>query len=125
MNTEKNPSQKMVFVHADLDLYGLSPYEFRLYAHIARRGKCYSSLKKMAKICRMSVRKAQYALKTLENQNLIKKRIRKGTTDIYEVTNRSEWKSPEYDSDLEDERNKVKDKLLLQQSSEELEPNID
>jgi DNA-binding MarR family transcriptional regulator len=78
MNTEKNPSQKMVFVHADLDLYGLSPYEFRLYAHIARRGKCYSSLKKMAKICRMSVRKAQYALKTLENQNLIKKRIRKG-----------------------------------------------
>ncbi|MFB2934139.1 helix-turn-helix domain-containing protein [Aerosakkonemataceae cyanobacterium BLCC-F154] len=108
MNTVQNRSSQMIFVHADLDLYGLSPYEFRLYAHIARRRECFSSLQTTAKICKMSVRKAQYALKTLEKLGLVQKTVRKGKTDIYELTPRNCWKEPEYDTNLEAERNKVK-----------------
>lgn len=108
MEAEKNLYNGMIFVHADLDLYGLNPYEFRLYAHIARRRKCFSSLETMAKICKMSVRKAQYALKTLEKSGLVQKTVRKGKTDIYELTPRNCWKDPQSDTNLEAERNKVK-----------------
>lgn len=120
METEKNRSERMIFVHADLDLYGLSPYEFRIYAHIARRGKCYSNLNTTANICKMSVRKAQYALKALESLGLVKKVIRKGKTDIYELTPRSQWKQPEYLTELEAEREKVKASLLKSQNSANL-----
>ncbi|MGB3189359.1 MAG: helix-turn-helix domain-containing protein [Limnoraphis sp.] len=85
--------------------------QFRLYAHIARRGQCYSSLQTIARICKMSVRKAQYGLKELESLGMIKKDIRKGKTDIYELTSREEWKEIERDSELEPEREKVKASL--------------
>lgn len=111
MDTEKIRSERIIFVHADLDLYGLSPYEFRIYAHIARRGQCYSSLKTMAHICKMSVRKAQYALKTLESLGLIQKIIRKGRTDVYQLNPRNEWKNPEHSSELDNERDKVNESL--------------
>lgn len=119
MDAEKNPSNRMIFVHADLDLYGLNPYEFRLYAHIARRGQCFSSLETMANICKMSVRKAQYALKSLLSQGLIEKTTRKGRTDVYQVTSRSEWKEPEYSTKVETEREKVKASLLKSEKSVE------
>jgi len=113
MNIPKksNPSNGMIFIHADLDLYGLNPYQFRLYAHIARRGECYSSLKTIARICKMSVRKAQYGLKELESLGMIKKDIRKGKTDVYQLTYREEWKEVERDSESEAEREKVKASL--------------
>jgi hypothetical protein len=60
----------------------------------------------------MSVRKAQYALKTLESLGLVEKTIRKGNTDIYKLTPRSKWKDPEYDEDLQPEREKVAASLL-------------
>lgn len=89
-----------IAVNKDLDLYGLNPYEFRIYGHIARRKECYSSLKTMAAICHMSVRQAQYALKGLEEKNLIIKKKRKGSTDIYRITNKSEWKQIDYSNEL-------------------------
>ncbi|KKD35255.1 hypothetical protein WN50_26360 [Limnoraphis robusta CS-951] len=112
----------MIFIHADLDLYGLNPYQFRLYAHIARRGKCYSSLQTIARICKMSVRKAQYGLKELESLGMIKKEIRQGKTDVYELTNREEWKEVERDSESEAEREKVKASLSkLEEKDAELQ----
>lgn len=60
----------------------------------------------------MSVRKAQYALKNLESWGLVEKTIRKGKTDIYELTPRSKWKDPEDDEDLKTEREKVAASLL-------------
>ena len=84
----------------DLDLYGLDPYEFRIYGHIARRGDCYANLKTIAAICKMSVRQAQYALKDLTDKKLITKIIRKGTTDRYQIADRSEWKEPDYTVEL-------------------------
>ncbi|MCE2719810.1 MAG: helix-turn-helix domain-containing protein [Dolichospermum sp.] len=121
MDTEKNSPNGVIFVHADLDLYGLSPYEFRLYAHVARRGECFSSLETIANICKMSVRKAQYGLKSLEKQGLIKKKIRKGRTDVYELTSRVEWKEPEYANKLQTEREKVKASLLKSEISTEIQ----
>jgi DNA-binding MarR family transcriptional regulator len=88
---QKSTYKGIAFIHADLDLYGLNPYQFRIYCHIARRGQCYSSLKTIANICKMSVRKTQYCLKELEELDLISKVIREGKTDIYELTDRSEW----------------------------------
>ena len=87
-------------VDLQLDLYGLNPYEFRIYAHIARRGECYSNLKTMAAICNMSVRQAQYALERLKEMNLISKQKRLGKTDIYQITEQDYWNKPDRSKEL-------------------------
>lgn len=95
---EKQSLPPLPMVHSDLDEYGLDPYEFRIYAHIVRRtggkldGECFAKLKKTAEICHMSVRKAQYALKTLCDAGLITKEQRKGKSDIYRLMPKSNWK---------------------------------
>lgn len=88
-------------VRNDLDEYGLDPYEFRIYAHVVRRtggkleGECFAKQKKVAEICKMSVRKVQYALKTLCEAGLLVKEERKGRTDVYRLTPTSHWKPKE------------------------------
>lgn len=84
--------QNIIFVHADLDLLGLNPYQFRIYAHIARRGQCFSSIKRIAAICRMSNRKVQQVLKQLVEMNLVLKTKRRGgRTSIYKLVARNQW----------------------------------
>jgi len=89
----------VAFIHNVLDEYGLDPYEFRLYAHIVRRtggktqGVCFASLRKTAEICKMSMRKAQQAIKVLIQANLITQTKRTGRTDEYRVTPVSDWVS--------------------------------
>ena len=108
----KNDLQPLPVVHSDLDEYGLDPYEFRLYAHVVRRtggklnGQCFAKLKKTAEICHMSVRKAQYALKTLCDAGLILKEQRRGRTDVYRLTPKSNWKPKE---ELKQIRQKAKE----------------
>lgn len=82
---EKKQPKNAIFVHSALDEAGLDVYEFRLLAHIARRGNCFASLAKTADICKMSVRKAQSTLKSLEKGGFIQKEKRKGSTDIYKL----------------------------------------
>ncbi|MDB9518251.1 helix-turn-helix domain-containing protein [Roseofilum reptotaenium CS-1145] len=125
MNTKTQSSNSIMFVHADLDLYGLKPYEFRIYAHIARRGTCYSTVKKIAEICKMSVRKTQYALRYLEKQGMIEQSTenRKGKTYTYTLAPREQWKPPEPSSEgIEKERQKV-DQSLKRIKEKELESN--
>ncbi|ABA19923.1 hypothetical protein Ava_0297 [Trichormus variabilis ATCC 29413] len=87
----------VAYIHNFLDEYGLDPYEFRLYTHIIRRtggkpeGVCFASLRKTAEICKMSMRKAQQALKVLMKANLVIQRKRNGRTDEYRITPVSEW----------------------------------
>lgn len=88
-----SPSNGIIFIHSKLDEYGLDPYEFRLYAHIARRGDCFAALKKTAKICGMSVRKIQYVLNVLCKANLIERRERRGRTNVYKLTSPERWVS--------------------------------
>jgi predicted transcriptional regulator len=92
---EKRQKLPIILVSEKVDAYGLNPYEFRLYAHISHRGECYSRLDTIAKICKMSVRKAQYSLKNLCELGLIKKTKRKLTTDIYAIESPDKWKQPE------------------------------
>ena len=109
LETKSRPDSIM-FVHNLLDEYGLDPYEFRIYAHAVRRtggkldGKYFASLNKTAEICKMSVRKAQYALKFLCEAGFLNQEKRKGRTDQYKVTHSREWAKPE---DLEVIREKV------------------
>ncbi|WP_293342354.1 helix-turn-helix domain-containing protein [Microcoleus sp. CAWBG58] len=108
----QNDLQPLPVVHSDLDEYGLDPYEFRLYAHVVRRtggklnGQCFAKLKKTAEICYMSVRKAQYALKTLCDAGLILKEQRRGRTDVYRLAPKSNWKPKE---ELKQIRQKAKE----------------
>ncbi len=81
---EKQP-KRVIFVHSTLDEADLDVYEFRLLAHIARRGSCFASLTTTARICKMSVRKAQSSLKSLEEKGFIQKKSRKGRTGVYNL----------------------------------------
>jgi predicted metal-binding transcription factor (methanogenesis marker protein 9) len=87
----------VAFVHNYLDEFGLDPYEFRLYAHVVRRtggkpeGVCFASLTKIGKLCKMSPRKAQQAMKVLLKANLVTQSKRKGRTDEYHVTLSRDW----------------------------------
>jgi predicted transcriptional regulator len=87
----------IAYIHNLLDEYGLDPYEFRLYTHIVRRtggkpdGVCFASLRKTAEICKMSMRKAQQAMKVLINANLVTQKKRTGRTDEYKVTPIHTW----------------------------------
>ena len=96
---EKQP-KGLLFVHSTLDEAGLDVYEFRLLSHIARRGKCFATLATTAEICKMSVRKAQSTLKSLESKGLIRKKQRKGRTDVYKLA-----------PDIRDKLQDMKDKL--------------
>ena len=99
--TVEDSRKPLPLVRSDLDEYGLDPYEFRIYAHVVRRtggklnGKCFATQKKTADICKMSVRKVQYALKTLCEAGLLQKEERKGRTDIYRLTPTSAWRPKE------------------------------
>jgi len=82
---EKRRSKNLLFVHSALDEAGLDVYEFRVLGHISRRGSCFASLATTAEICGISVRKAQYTLKSLLNRKLIQKTARPGRTDVYKL----------------------------------------
>ena len=90
-----NKSDFGAFIPAFLDDYGLNPYEFRIYTHMARRaGKdgCFSSIPHMAKHCLIGERVARKALHLLLQAGLVRKvSDRPGKTDIYELTPIENW----------------------------------
>lgn len=117
--SEPLPSS-VAFIHNFLDEYGLDPYEFRIYTHIVRRtggkeeGVCFASLKKTAQICKMSVRKAQQALKILIQAKLLEQTKREGRTDEYRVTATKEWANSE-------ELDKIRQAIMSGKVEEHLE----
>lgn len=123
METKSQP-ERMIFVHGYLDLYRLDPYEFRVLAHIARRGKCVAKVETIALICKMSVRKVQGVLKRLDELKLVVKTPRKGRTTEYTVAPIEAWKDPEYVPDLVNERAKVVEKMKSLNPSTQSGTNI-
>lgn len=88
-----------VFIHSELDDLGLTPFEFRAYAHLARRvndkgGKYYESLEEGARICQMNVKTYRTALAGLVERGLVSREERPGQTSIYRLEPRSKWKTP-------------------------------
>ncbi len=87
------------FIPSFLDDFGLSPFEFRLYSHIARRaggqGQCWEGIDKMAKVCRMERKTAYKAFQFLEDHRMIRVERKKGATSHVTLTNRSAWIPPD------------------------------
>jgi hypothetical protein len=91
------------FIHSDLDDYGLSPFELRVYLRVVRRadakllkGICRESVANMARGCGMSVRSAYNALRVLVGVGLLGEQTRpKGRPVEYVLLPRQYWKSPE------------------------------
>ncbi|MEH1821515.1 MAG: hypothetical protein V7L31_20950 [Nostoc sp.] len=83
-----------IFIDRELDDFGLDPYQFRIYARIARRAGekgAYESIKNMAIGCQMSEGKVKTSLKLLIECGLVTKESCAGGTSIYRLTDKSEW----------------------------------
>lgn len=84
-----------IFIHSQLDDYGLDPVEFRIYARLARRagkhGSATESIPNMAKVVRRSGRTVQRVLKFLTLTKLTSRIERPGKTDRYILNPASKW----------------------------------
>jgi DNA-binding MarR family transcriptional regulator len=84
-----------IFVHSALDDFGLSPNEFRIYAHLARRAnkskEAWPGIDSMAKICRMDKECVMGAIKILEEKLLLSVEKKRGQTNIYRLTSSDTW----------------------------------
>lgn len=83
----------------ELDNYGLTPAEFRVYGHVSRKvmedGKCVESLTDMATTCLLSENVILQALNKLTDAHKLLKRIKRvGETDEYTLTPLDEWAPP-------------------------------
>lgn len=107
----------MPIVHSDLDDYGLTPHEFRVYAHIVRRtngkpdGECFAKQELMASLCEMSVRRVQYALDVLVAAGMVTKCSRKGRTDVYQVAPKSNWVSSAQLAEIQKRQKQTKESI--------------
>jgi len=94
----KDELELCLFVKSEIDDYGLDPYEFRLYARIARRAgraEAWESIPNMARACQMSLGRARKALKLLETAGLIESVERPGYNTIHRLTPKYKWVHPE------------------------------
>jgi hypothetical protein len=83
-----------IFIHSELDDYGLTLVEFRVYARLARRcGKAaaYESVPNMARAFGVKDRTVQRALKLLISARLIVAKPRPGFSTIYTLLPFSAW----------------------------------
>ncbi len=89
----------VLFVHSELDDYGLDAQEFRIYAHLARRAngknKAYPGINSMSEACRMNRHTVLRVIKSLEEYGLIKIIKKSGSLNEYLLTTPSEWKRAE------------------------------
>lgn len=84
----------VVFIHSRLDEYGLTPQQFRVYAHLARRagsGRAWPAVATMARICRLHPQTVRQVLRVLVQHRLITREPRAGRTPIYRLTPASQW----------------------------------
>ena len=87
-------SAQLLFIHSELDDYGLTPDEFRIVCRIARRGECTESAKGMADGCKIGERTVRLVLRTLATANIIEEEERSGQSTIRRIAGRAKWKSP-------------------------------
>jgi sugar-specific transcriptional regulator TrmB len=85
MTTETEKPKALLFINSVVDDAGLTPNEFRLLCHIARRGKCFSKLSVISMVTDMSVRTVQNTLKFLVNEGLVLKEAHPGRPDVYQL----------------------------------------
>jgi hypothetical protein len=96
---EGDGPEQTIFVHSELDEYGLTPIEFRVYGRLARRccgseRAAYQSVPNMARDFGVNDRTVQRTLKLLVMAGLISAKLRPGDTTIYTLQPRSAWLPP-------------------------------
>jgi hypothetical protein len=80
-----------LFILGKIDDYGLTCAEFRLLCHIARRGDCWASLPSIATTCRMNLKTAKRAIKSLTGIKAIHRTHRNGDTLRLSLRPVDEW----------------------------------
>lgn len=83
-----------IFIHSSLDDAGLTPQQFRLFAHLSRRAGedgCFSSVDNMAEVCKMHPDTVRECQKVLLEKCMIRKHERPGRTTIWEICQPKEW----------------------------------
>jgi len=87
----------VVFIHSRLDDYGLTPPQFRVYAHLARRagsGAAWPAVATIAATCRLDPKTVRKALRTLVSHKLIHRKERPSETTLYTLAQASDWQPP-------------------------------
>jgi hypothetical protein len=88
-----------IFLHSELDDYGLDVYQFRIYCRLARRagtsGDAYESVQNMSNGCGMCPAKVKAALRYLEDVNLITRISRPGKSSIFRLNDITSWIRPD------------------------------
>lgn len=83
-----------IFIHSELDDYGLTLVEFRVYARLARRcgdSEAWESVPNMARDFGVNDRTVQRALKLLILARLVSATLRPGHTTVYKLLPLREW----------------------------------
>ncbi len=84
----------VLFVHSRLDDYGLTPTQFRIYCHLARRagsGAAWPSIEGIARVCRLHPKTVRSSLRVLAHHRLLSRQPRPGRTDLFKLTPPSSW----------------------------------
>jgi hypothetical protein len=90
-NIIRQDEVNVIFVRSELDDARLTAYEFRVYAHIARRSNCFASLESMADICQMSESQIKRVMASLKEKGMIHIISRPGTTNLISITPPRIW----------------------------------
>lgn len=80
-----------IFVRSELDEAGLTPYEFRVYAHIARRAECWAALDTISDLCGMGRTAVKEAIASLRAKGMISVVSKPGSTSITTLTPPRLW----------------------------------
>jgi hypothetical protein len=94
--TQDDGELNVIFVHSKLDDIGLTPPQFRIFAHLSRRahstGKAWPGIDSMAKVCRMHKETVIEVLRFLEAASMVIIKKAPGKKSVYQLTAPSKWK---------------------------------
>lgn len=101
---EDTAEMNVLFVHSDIDDFGLNPSQFRIYAHILRRAgrldRAWPGIDSMSRLCKMNRETVIEAIRFLEVHRLLRVQRTSGKSTIYFVTRRSQWVRPGNQSEI-------------------------
>lgn len=85
-----------IFIHSSLDEAELTPHQFRIFAHLARRassryGQCYSSVGNMSMVCMMKKATVRRSLVELQERGMLTCKERPGFTNLWFLEPPDKW----------------------------------
>lgn len=118
-----------IFVHSETDELGLSPFEFRVYGHLARRAGesvAWPGIRSVARICRMTKSRVSGAIKELLRRGLITGRFEPKRRSYFHIAPRSRWvgNCPDISDSLKRLKCNVEQNLSEQQGQQLSEQSV-